>query len=337
MKGISWKLTSECDTQINKIDLNDKIILLEEQKDQIKNYSQEIWKKARWINNPYDFKIVGEVINRAFYKYWEIITTFSLLRKNDLVLHCCESPGGFIQGTLLKRGDTHIKDKADFIIKKSIYSFSLKKGLFYSKYINNKKSVCISYGEDGTGDINNWNNIEWFNKRKLKFDLITADGGLQDLDDYNKELQHQKIILSQLFFIIQLQKEGGNSFLKVFETYSDFSYTILQLLYECYENVYAYKPLTSRPTNSEKYIICKNFKKSPSKEIFENLSRGVLIEINPIFRNVIDNINNDIIDLQLNNIKRCLNTCEKLVKEEKIMLQREEKFEEWKKIFSLTL
>ena len=35
---------------------------------------------------------------------------------------------------------------------------------------------------------------------------------------------------------------------------------MLYLLYTLYETVYIYKPYTSRITNSEKYIICKNFK-----------------------------------------------------------------------------
>jgi hypothetical protein len=34
-----------------------------------------------------------------------------------------------------------------------------------------------------------------------------------------------------------------------------------------YEEIYVYKPKTSRPTNSEKYIICKNF--NPSKSCLE--------------------------------------------------------------------
>jgi hypothetical protein len=35
---------------------------------------------------------------------------------------------------------------------------------------------------------------------------------------------------------------------------------MLYLLYTLYETVYIYKPYTSRIANSEKYIICKNFK-----------------------------------------------------------------------------
>ena len=36
----------------------------------------DIWKKVRWYINEYDFLVKDPIINRAFYKYWEIINVF---------------------------------------------------------------------------------------------------------------------------------------------------------------------------------------------------------------------------------------------------------------------
>ena len=68
----------------------------------IDNIEGEIWKKVRWYINKYDFQVKDPIINRAFYKYWEIINEFDIFEEyenRELILHCAEAPGGFIQGT----------------------------------------------------------------------------------------------------------------------------------------------------------------------------------------------------------------------------------------------
>jgi cap1 methyltransferase len=46
---------------------------------------------------------------------------------------------------------------------------------------------------------------------------------------------------------------------KVFDILTETSIQLIYLLFSFYKEVYIYKPKTSRPTNSEKYIICKYF------------------------------------------------------------------------------
>lgn len=69
----------------------------------IDNINNEIWKKVRWYINEYDFIVKYPIINRAFYKYWEMINEFEIFNlynhNSDIILHCAEAPGGFIQGT----------------------------------------------------------------------------------------------------------------------------------------------------------------------------------------------------------------------------------------------
>ena len=81
------------------IDLKQK---LNTYRNKIDNIKSEDWKKVRWYINEYDFLVKDPVINRAFYKYWEIINEFQLFenyQENDTILHCAEAPGGFIQGS----------------------------------------------------------------------------------------------------------------------------------------------------------------------------------------------------------------------------------------------
>ena len=263
----------------------------------IDNINNEIWKKVRWYINEYDFVVKYPIINRAFYKYWEIINEFEIFNlynhNSDIILHCAEAPGGFIQGTNIflqieknnidVEKNKHIPEVDDdgftkYVSKKKhtkktqykIYTISLNKDLpkykifnlpSYNKIIMNKY-VHMLYGKDESGDINNVENIDYIESivSPKQFYLITGDGGFDEGCDFNnKEQLHYQLILNEIYTAIKLQKKDGHFILKMFDIFTDSSLHLLYLLTLCYSDVYIYKPLTSRPTNSEKYIICKHF------------------------------------------------------------------------------
>ena len=62
-----------------------------------------------------------------------------------------------------------------------------------------------------------------------------------------------------------MQKKQGSFVLKIFDIFSKATIDFLYLLSLFYDKVYIHKPHTSRLTNSEKYIVCKNFKFTTSK------------------------------------------------------------------------
>lgn len=268
---------------------------LNDYRDFIDNINSEDWKKVRWYINEYDFLVKDPIINRAFYKYWEIVNEFEIfedynsLEEKDLILHCAEAPGGFIQGTniylqidRIVEVTNPIKVKVDedgwhTVEKKKrkpkndyrIYTISLHKDLpqykaynlpSYNRNIINKH-VCVTYGRDNTGDINNWDNIQYIKGiADNNFFLITADGGFDEGTDFNnKEQLHYCLIMSEIYAALYLQKLNGHFILKVFDVFTETSVHLLYLLSLAYEEIYVYKPKTSRPTNSEKYIICKGY------------------------------------------------------------------------------
>jgi 23S rRNA U2552 (ribose-2'-O)-methylase RlmE/FtsJ len=259
----------------------------------IDNVKSEDWKKVRWYINKYDFLVKDPIINRAFYKYWEIINEFEIFetyKDTDIILHCAEAPGGFIQGSniylqidtwdKLQKPEHITKDKDGFMTvinrkkKKNkkdykIYTISLNKDLpqyktynlpSYNKNVINKY-VCVTYGKDNTGDINNWENLDYIKYLSNNlFFLITADGGFDEGTDFNnKEQLHYGLILSEIYGAIRLQQKDGHFILKVFDVFTQTSVHLLYLLSLCYKEVIIYKPKTSRPTNSEKYVVCKYF------------------------------------------------------------------------------
>ena len=68
-----------------------------------------------------------------------------------------------------------------------------------------------------------------------------------------------------------MQKKEGHFILKIFDIFSKTTLDILYLLSSVYKQVYIVKPNTSRLANSEKYIVCKNF-----KGVSESLSLSII-------------------------------------------------------------
>ena len=62
-------------------------------------------------------------------------------------------------------------------------------------------------------------------------DYITADGGFDfSLDFNNQEDMSFKLILSQIFYALIMQKQGGNFILKIFDIFKIKTIEIIYLL-----------------------------------------------------------------------------------------------------------
>lgn len=365
-------------------------------RNKISDFPETSWKMVRWFVNKYDFVVKNPAINRAFYKYWEIVNTFSIFKYynyKDLIFHMAEAPGGFIQGSNIyiehynySLKDSNTLDEDGFIqstskkntkkllnknSKKLIYTISLNKTKKQYKHLNlpvyNGKILAhwvkTTYGEDRTGSILNWNNLSFLHtiNNDRNFYLITADGGFDEGTDYNhKEQLHFELILSEIYGAIKLQKRGGNFILKVFDIFTQTSLEMIYLLCCFYKEVYIFKPHTSRPTNSEKYIVCKNFtedilsrnsvciqlsnfKKQLDKykqnsffsfRIFENIPKK--------FYNDIKQCNLDMCNIQCEKLQTAIDLCkdEEFLENYNIyindnLLERQQVFSDWSKKFYL--
>ena len=125
-----------------------------------------------------------------------------------------------------------------------------------------------------------------------------------------------------------MQKQGGNFILKIFDVFKVKTIEIIYLLCNLYENVFIFKPNTSRCANSEKYIICRNFKNNNKKiitNIIENFDLLINkvetiyslfnIQLNQLFITKLQEINSIYGQQQLENIKNTIN----LIREFKIL------------------
>lgn len=202
-------------------------------------------------------------VSRAFYKIMEINSKFDLLENVKSCGFLCESPGGFIECVNNTLKNENIK----------FLSQSLKDS--DCKYSYKIKNLCkITYGRDNTGDITKKENIIDFvnNSKNIGHcDYITADGGFDVSGDYlNQEQNSFKLIFCEIITALGSLNKKGNFVCKIFDTYTKVTSEAIYILTCYFEKIYIYKPKLSRPCNSEKYVVCKNFK-GISKENFDKL------------------------------------------------------------------
>ncbi len=278
-------LTINFDVKEQKPYINKSLaIYLKHTKELIHTYYDK-WDYVKAYTNPYEFihtsyenkQVISKLkpISRAYYKMIEICKVFDIFANNQFdsinSFHLAEGPGGFIEAfASLRKNSNDIYYGMTLINNTNTNIPGWKKANFFLK---KNPNVIIEYGKDNTGNLYSVNNIKYcYSKYGNSMNIITGDGGFDFSVDYSKQEQHvMRLIFSQISYAILMQKEHGTFILKVFDILLKGSVDLLFILSCFYENVYIYKPNTSRYANSEKYIICKNFKFKKSDFITERL------------------------------------------------------------------
>lgn len=274
--------TSNIDNNFYFNQMERKLLTAVKNKIDENNLSKE-WDKHKKISNLYELihisnnKMKDESISkydplsRSFFKMWELINHFGLINNPEKIIttgHLAEGPGGFIEACLYYR---HRMLKINPLSDK-YYGITLNP---YNKEIPGwtkanslikqfKKNIDIDYGIDNTGDLYKICNIRSFsrkiNNEHLGADLITADGGFDFSVDFNKQEQlSHRLVLSEILTGIRTQKLNGSFICKIYDSYSYITSQLLYFISCLYGEVYLAKPLTSRPANSEKYIVALKY------------------------------------------------------------------------------
>jgi hypothetical protein len=123
-------------------------------------------------------------------------------------------------------------------------------------------------------------------------DFITADGGFEWKDENYQEQEGLRLILGEIISALRMQKKGGNFVLKIFETFTSLTLKFIMILNNFYETVIIHKPHTSRPTNSERYLICTKFKGITKKELDHLDELLSYINTNELTHNYLSSLNN---------------------------------------------
>lgn len=245
------------------------------------------WTNYRKLSNPFEYistyvshygsnniKFAGTVcsykpISRAFFKLYEILysnqyytDTFALQPKIN-TFHIAEGPGGFIEAIDYMRKNKHDVYNGMTLINPNENASSEQK---WDKLVNTgsifRGKVNLVYGPTTNGNIYSKQNIEYLYEHFYdKHDIVTGDGGIDYTQNYNnQEIDSVNLIYAEIIIALITQKTGGMFVLKMFDTFNKVSIQLLYLLCICYNEVQIVKPKSSRPSNSERYVVCTDFK-----------------------------------------------------------------------------
>jgi 23S rRNA U2552 (ribose-2'-O)-methylase RlmE/FtsJ len=250
---------------------------LAQHKDHISDqYFNKKWDKYKKFANDYELVFTScygfpsisiyNSISRSFFKLWEILHDFEdqlhfKQKKCIKGVFLAEGPGGFIEAfckyRCTKQCDSifgiTLLNPAD----RNIPNWKLPVEL-YEKY-----DIKLLTGDDGTGSMYNVKNIDNYveNIGGNVADIVTADGGFDFSNDFNnQEEQSMHLVICEIYTALRVQAVGGFFVLKIYDIRTLNTMRILKLLHEHYDHVNIVKPLSSRPANSEKYLVCTGFK-----------------------------------------------------------------------------
>ena len=204
-------------------------------------------------------------LSRSYFKMVEMIYDFNLLDIVDDTFksaHLAEGPGGFIEATYNISHKVGFKYYSYYGITLKSYSSDIP-GWCNSTTLTKCNNVNLTYGHDDTGSLYNYQNIiDFVNKVGIgSCNLVTGDGGFDFSFDFNKQEQSSfRLIFCEIVTSLFLQKIDGNLVCKFFDLYTFLTIKLLFFIGCFYEELYIFKPFTSRPGNSEKYVIAKGFR-----------------------------------------------------------------------------
>jgi 23S rRNA U2552 (ribose-2'-O)-methylase RlmE/FtsJ len=244
----------------------------------------------------YSETAIFPTFSRAYFKLWEVLKENPLVFPEETdginIANIAEGPGGFIQClidyrnhmkkrlytddhyhaiTIRRQRQTAYDNAADWEIANNPSGMS-----YFDRARKEGYKIDLSYGIDGgDGNLTKTENIRAFTQQigSNKCHLITADGGI--LLEGNTEYALQEILNSSLFFAeivtaLMNQNKGGTFILKIYDTYYQITVQLIYLLSIYYQEIKLFKPLTSRPANSEKYLICSGFM-GITEDVIENM------------------------------------------------------------------
>lgn len=273
-------------------------------------------------------------LSRSYFKMWELLNDFDLLpsANNSIkTAHFAEGPGGFIEAVARWRA---LQNKqAQFhtnVVRHDVYAgITLRStrmdvpGWTKCKHILHKyPQIRLCYGKDNTGNLYNVENIHDFVQKvgSEKCTFATGDGGLDYSCDFaNQENLSFKLILCQVYGAWLVLKKGGSFVCKFFDMYESFTHEVLWLISITFDVIHIVKPNTSRPANSERYVVAKGFRGvyKPLTDYIQqvirvwnnalcHINRLLITTVPPSFKQIIDDYNRWYAKKQCRNILECL-------------------------------
>ena len=208
-------------------------------------------------------------ISRAFYKLWEIVSDSAGIRaviddpRPKRFAYLAEAPGSFVEAIVTARhargaaGDSHV-GMTLLSERRSIPHWKLQWP--WMRAFN----VSLCRGRDGTGDITRMNNIDDMVLAcggEGSCDMVTGDGGFDFSSNFNEqESQVLRLLAAEVLIASRALKAGGCCVIKVFDAFNPDTKALIGRFLDAFADYGICKPKTSRPANSERYMVCSGYK-----------------------------------------------------------------------------
>lgn len=211
-------------------------------------------------------------LSRSYFKMIEILSIsefFEKIPKGTQKIrsaHVAEGPGGFIEALLDRSSMYRIGMSRIFAMTLKPTNNHIPGWRRAYTFLQKHPEIKIHYGHDGTGDLyvreNQTSFIDLFASPKAL--LFTGDGGFDFSVDYeNQEKSMYTLLIASAITGLQVLAADGTFVLKLFDLFSPATQFLVRLITFCFREWVLYKPLMSRPCNSERYLVCRGFRKLP--------------------------------------------------------------------------
>ncbi|XP_050394138.1 cap-specific mRNA (nucleoside-2'-O-)-methyltransferase 2 [Patella vulgata] len=210
-----------------------------------------------------------ELCTQAWCKFYEILSQFPIVPEEILKgftsVHLCEAPGAFISALnhfLYCKG---VKAKWKWLATTLSPYYE---GNSHGQMIDDDRFIRETldkwyFGEDGSGNLMDSVIIDGLVTKATEHgdvNLVTADGSINCQDSPSE----QELLVSELHYYetlaaLKLLCKGGCFVIKVFTMFEEASITLMYILNCCFNQVDVIKPCTSKPGNSEVYVVCQDF------------------------------------------------------------------------------
>ncbi|EAT33910.1 AAEL013813-PA [Aedes aegypti] len=223
---------------------------------------QEEVRWARNRSNPFDVK-AGQFMTRAAVKIANVDAIFGWQlcqrgESDDLMyfVDVFGGPGGCSEYVLWRNDGWNAKGfgfstKGDYEFHPEMFRMGAP------------ESFDPFYGANDEGNIFDPENVASFveyvksQTDRLGAHLIMCDGGFF-VKNNCQEIISKQLYLCLVLLAVAVIRPGGNAILKVFDLYTSFSVGLVYILTKSYGKVSIVKPASSRPANSERYLVCQN-------------------------------------------------------------------------------
>jgi 23S rRNA U2552 (ribose-2'-O)-methylase RlmE/FtsJ len=307
-------------------DRNDEV---EKLKESIQPFDKtELWDLAKRITNPYELinthssrlslpRSVCSIypLSRSYFKMIELLTQLQFFDRQKAVklrsLHVCEGPGGFIEAFYAMAADKRRQIQVSHAMTLRSTHTMIPGWRRATQFLQKHTTIQLLYGPSRTGNIYETGCQEECRKAVGTggAHLVTADGGFDFSDDFHaQEKSMLRLIVCSALILLDCVATEGDIILKLFDCNSPVTRDIVYLLASCFKSWTLYKPVTSRPCNSEWYFLGKSaiFQRKSAINVLKQLAEQLGQEPQPQYsRLVVSNpIDEQLKDLQAQRIAK---------------------------------